>query len=974
MKMKLFCAATMMLVGGLVAKAQFISLGGDPGKIEWKQVESANYRIIFPEGLDSLATVYAVNLEQVRGAVGAGTGFLPNCNYRSKMPVILHPFTSNANGMVSWAPRRMDLYTTPDASSPEATSWPMQLAIHESRHVSQMQLGSSPTFRWLKYPFGELVDGALAAIYGGPVFLEGDAVLAETALTDAGRGRSADFLEYYRVSHTKRDWWQWLYGSQNFYVPNHYALGYLTLAGASSLYGFDVTGNFYKRIRDHHGVSILNLPKTISAASGKGFRKSFDEIMEQFQDRWELNRDDRFPFIQSDPITHNSPKYVKYGPLAALDGKIYSVKSGLETPTSLVCIDGNGRETRIASFRSDVTKLDADSSTGRIYWAEHRNDLRWELRSYSDILFLDSDGYIRSLTHKKRLYNPAVSSVGLIAATEYATDGRSAAVILNSSGEEVRRYCLPDGYQLLETVWNSGELYGSVLSDKGIGIYSIPALDALLPAQKSKISGLREGGQDNILFSSDLNGVTELYSIGIRDREITSVTSTPDGAHDFFLADGMLYYTMPSEGGTNIFNTPEDKLRPLKADFADRYIDATAAYLSSVEKGETDPSPVAIGRSEAYSKWHHLINFHSWMPFYVDYDDISSLSSEDIFQKVGLGATGFFHNELGTASGSVAWHAWDVTGGWRQSGIAKFKYTGLYPVLEARVEVNGSDKVHYSIKTLENGISMRGQKTGKPGLELGLKAYVPLDFSFGGWSVGVIPQLSFNLSNSSFGKYAVDKSFISYAPMSLLRTSVRAYSMMRIPSSCIYPRWGVGVETGYGARPGLSTRFCSTAYAYVYGYVPGILPTHGAKIGMLGAFRASNGTFSQEIVRTAPRGFNSSASAYPGRYPSRAKFSLDYAFPFAPLDWSGMSPIAYLRNFECTAHADFTVFGNQSYTGNLISVGADVCARLGNLLWIPYATRIGVSYNWNGGKDFEAASQSSGTGRNNVSLFLSIDF
>lgn len=82
-------------------------------------------------------------------------------------------------------------------------------------------------------------------------------------------------------------------------------------------------------------------------------------------------------------------------------------------------------------------------------------------------------------------------------------------------------------------------------------------------------------------------------------------------------------------------------------------------------------------------------------------------------------------------------------------------------------------------------------------------------------------------------------------------------------------------------------------------------------------------------------------------YPFQGRLCLDYAFPFAPLDWSGLGPVAYVRNFECTLHGDLSRFWGTGSAQNLSSIGADLCVVLGNLLWVPADTRIGVSYYYN---------------------------
>ena len=205
MKTKEIIISSIFLLCAIVADAQFYNSGTEPFRTRWRQIRTAGYKVIYPEGLDSLAMVYARTLEQTAQVVGNSSGFGPNTSYSRKMPVVLRPFAAYSNGQVVWTPRRMELQTQPDPYSPEPTPWERQLVTHESRHSSQMQFGAAKPFRFWNIITGQLAPGALSAVYPGPAFLEGDAVVAETALSRAGRGRTADFLEYYRVCFADGD-------------------------------------------------------------------------------------------------------------------------------------------------------------------------------------------------------------------------------------------------------------------------------------------------------------------------------------------------------------------------------------------------------------------------------------------------------------------------------------------------------------------------------------------------------------------------------------------------------------------------------------------------------------------------------------------------------------------------------------------------------------------------------------------------
>ena len=135
------------------------------------------------------------------------------------------------------------------------------------------------------------------------------------------------------------------------------------------------------------------------------------------------------------------------------------------------------------------------------------------------------------------------------------------------------------------------------------------------------------------------------------------------------------------------------------------------------------------------------------------------------------------------------------------------------------------------------------------------------------------------------------------------------------------------------------------------------MDTHGIKVTAICQTRF-DGRFADVIVNVLPRGMSGISglqSFLLSRYDSQARLTLDYAMPLLPLDWAGLGPVAYVRNFELTLHADGCLLFNPSdrlgYSSghSLYSAGADLAVRLGNLLWIPYATRIGVSYNYNGG-------------------------
>ena len=119
-----------------------------------------------------------------------------------KTAVILHNRSLLANGYVTWAPRRMEWVVAPPEENLPG-DFLTQLALHEYRHAVQLQNLDRGTTRMLGFMMGEAAVGAVAA-YLPLWFYEGDAVVAETALSESGRGRSADFDRELRTIELER--------------------------------------------------------------------------------------------------------------------------------------------------------------------------------------------------------------------------------------------------------------------------------------------------------------------------------------------------------------------------------------------------------------------------------------------------------------------------------------------------------------------------------------------------------------------------------------------------------------------------------------------------------------------------------------------------------------------------------------------------------------------------------------------------
>ena len=983
------------------ARAQFWSGGADPGGIRWNTLSTDNYKFIYPEGLDSLARVYGRYMEQYRIALALSSGLLPGQGYKSKTPVVLHAFSGESNGSVAWAPKVMEFYTLPDPYDPWPISWEKSLAIHESRHLAQMQAGYGKWFKPLYWLLGELIPGAYAGVYPGPHLLEGDAVVAETSLTATGRGRNADFLNYYMSAFDDgdwRDWYKWRYGSYKNYAPNHYALGYLTVAGARAFYDDPTFMNRYFESTIRHPLRLFHLKKTLRQDTGeKTLRGSGRAIMEKFHQMWNEEAQARAPFTPSVQVSADSDWFVSYeGGTQAEDG-IYIKKSGKLCPPGIVKIGPDGKEEFIEPMSGSTGNLAYDPARRRIYWSETISDIRWDQAATSRIRFLDVDrGKMLDLTRKGRFYNPVPTPDGsMVCAVEYPYEGGTRAVLLDAaSGETLSYMQAPDTLQFVQAIMTpDGMLAVCSVSDGGAALWKVlpgGGLETLLPTLPSSLEILENHGE-SILLRSDRSGVNEIYSLDPRSKELRRLTSVRYGSSEGFYYGNSLYYTSLTRKGRHIYkalSTDSVVVSPMEMH---RY--PVADKLSEQEKvlagGSLplrDTSTVTFTQAKRYRKLPSIFNVHSWiLPVYINVDDVQQTAFDIVNGKASLGATAMFQNLLGTASGSIGW-SWGAAedGGRRHAGHFKLKYSGLYPVIEFSANVGERAAIQYQRQTYTARIDSDGKEDtwredyvsmfyrNKVGFNTYLRMYVPLNFSSGAWNRGLIPQISYAASNDLYDKSEVTMSldgsfgnksypvFSSYkesanVPMQVISTSVSGYLTKKYPSTLPYPKLGIGGEAGFRTRIALSELYPSAVYGYVYGYLPGFAANQGLRLsGMYQHLFDDITVFGENTVNNSPRGLasNSLASSLSSSS-EQLKFTADYAIPLWFGDISVFSPVTYITHFKLKPHFDLSLFSlDKTFDGMLMSGGGDVTVNLANLLWIPYPVEIGVTFDYNFGPAF----------------------
>ena len=1000
-----------------LTSAQFYVTGDDPGKAEWYSVETDHFKIIYPEGADSLAKVYARKIETYRLPVSLTSGYVSGQGDGRKMPVVMHAYNA-ANGSVAWAPKRMDLFTVPSAYSPEPIPWTTMLSVHESRHITQMQFGMTKAMKPFGWFFGEMWNILVSLVYPGISNMEGDAVIMETALTPSGRGRTADFLNYYWVAFDHgdfRSWDKWRFVSQKHNAPNYYSLGYLTLGGFRYLYGcpYFMSDAYHLAARKPYNLGAFYT--TTKKLTGKKFKDAFMEVCDTMYTLWKADAEARKPYIPAEPVTAEPRTYTDYTDNLIVGSDIYSIKKGHTDVPALVRIDSTGREHRISTFAHQAGRPQWSSYFRRLYWSETNADERWSLKSKSEIRFMEEKVKgMHTLKNDGMLHNPAPSpSEGHIAAVRYEIGGRSSADIISGiTGKLISSFAAPDSLQLVEAAWIGNDIYASAISENGYGIYRIMLDDEIkaesgwetvLSPQPVMIKDFSSYG-DILMFTCDRTGVNELYHLDPSSGDLRQMTSTRYGAEDFrYSEDGeWLYFSSQTMKGKRIFRTHSDSLINRKADFGQLHHYHIAEAVTAQEKAAASKhqisgqEKVSISDPVRYRKLPHMFNVHSWAPVYVNVDNIMNMSFGNIWQAASLGVTGIMQNRLSTATGEFGYSAHKDPfneAKWRHSGHARFKYSGLYPVFEVSVDVNDGAARQYSLYAYmvdanSASIEVSSRELPVPYVEGRISTYIPFNFSSGGWFKSIIPELSYRIGNDMFktgysvmafedhvngitrnengeftefqkpvfiGEIKGKNSFRHY-----LTGSLRGYAIQSTPNSCVYPRWGAGFETGAAGGIESSSIMSPMGYAYIYGYLPGILREQGLKLSLITQFKLDKkAPFGQTCVNFLPRGLSSNGSLTSWmavRNTHITRLTADYAIPIYIGDLSIGGSFFSIKRLVLTPHFDSTFFSG----GNLWSAGTSLDLDLHSILTLEWPCTIGVTFSYNGGSAFEQTAQNSG--------------
>lgn len=887
----------------LLIPFSLLSQGQSPNDIKWMEINTDHAQIIFPDEISDQA-IKAANIIDV--LYHANTKTLKS--KPKKVPVILYNQYTISNGFAGLRPRRSVWFSSPSQFSTDlgTTDWYYLLGVHEYRHIVQQAAINKNFTKFLSVVFGQT--GQLMGRYSIPYwFAEGDAICTETALSHGGRGRIPQFEMPFRtmlLNEQIMNYDKAKFGSYKHFVPNFYNLGYVLTSQARVSIGPDI---WDKTI--NHTSKISFWPYAFSRAlkkhSGFNEKQLYNKMMKELKEKWSSE----FSKIETRDVDiinlAGKDSWTRYTEVNYIDentflAKKVSLKSDI---TAFYTIDRNGIETKIKA--TDAGLISASGS--KVVWSRTIPDLRWQVRSYSDVILFDIyANEEKRLTRKQKYFAPAISHDGSkIAVIEYDTKMHSKLIILDSNtGDILKSFDNSENDYLRTPSWNSEDnkiVYtNSNETGTALSILNIETndVDTIIDYTDENI-GRPVFWKNYILYNSPYNGIGNIYAVDINTKQRYQITSVKFGAYNPKVYKNKLTFINYSLEGYDIaeIDLSEENFIPIET--IKKYRFTTAETLQKQEQGKVVLHPDFIPNKQyeikKYKRLRHAFNIHSWgisteYPSSYVLDDLANFRPE-------VGFNIYTANMLNTVYSSIN-IGYDLNEETFSSGISVI-FSKYYP----EISVSGGWYERY--RTTELGVDDWIEWKAETGIN------IPLNFSrgiyFRGADIGV--KYSFTKIDDKLRSARYTSEFTGGEHHSI-RYTASAFNFRKQANQDINPKYGQFVYITYSDIPGDQTYEGFQLSAYTSLYFPSLFKHHS--INLRAGYEKQRDVYDQDIyLFSTPQSF---ARGY--NFPANDELyslKLNYSMPIWYPDLN-IGPFIYFKRLRGNLFYDLASFNVLGYS------------------------------------------------------------
>lgn len=889
-----------------LSDAQYFQTGQDPASLKWRQINTENFQIIYPDYYETQAQSLAKIMETVYKKGGETLKYQPK-----KISIILHTQTVKSNGLVAWAPKRAEFYTIPHQDI-YAQNWIEQLAIHEFRHVVQIDKVNSEIPKIIKILLGEqgtaLVFGAFLPWW----FIEGDAVVTETALSNSGRGRYPSFLIEHKALAVEKENYKYdkaYNGSFKDFVPDHYELGYYLVGKSREKYGTDLWNSVLNRVGSKP-FSFTPFNKAIKEKTGLNKVQLYKSVFDSLRNEW-IAEDSKYRKPDFEVVSKNNRTYANYKYNHWLnDSTIVSYKTALNEIPSFVEINKNGTEKKLL-FPGVIFNESVNYRDEWVVWSEQIPNPRWQHSGKSLIkLFNIKTSETKTLNTEFTAFAPSISiDKSKIAMVESNFSSEYfISVYRISDGKLLHRFQTQSNNYFFSPDWlNQNEIIAIMLDSSGKRIIKINLEnnhhEIILNRDLGELKNLKVI-KNNIYFIGSYTGKNNMYRFNVDEKSIYQVSDSRFGVESpAFSADGTVLLSDYTSNGFRLIKFQAQNIIEINVSETEKKEFELAEKLANQDAGVIDFvfSDTVKFNSEKYGKFSHLFNFHSWAPAAVD------ANSYEITPGISL----LSQNKLGTALLNLG-YKWNIT---EKTGdfYGKYTFKGWYPVFDFELN-SGKSASEYAV--IEQTKNSSGEIVKQDTVlkrftwyesNFGADVRIPLDFSRGKFNRFFQPEIKYDFTYYKHDTSTPEK-FYSGNFQSI---TYRLYyqHLLRKSTQDVFPDFGIIADGIYRYSPFGETDLGSLILGQSYLYLPGLMRNHGIRFYAGAQEKKSKGSVGFSDAIRYPRGW--------GKINTNQMFSFasDYKFPVFYPEWS-LGGLVYLQRVNASIFADYA-----NLTGNIYKNG-----------------------------------------------------
>jgi len=940
----------LLLLAATITKAQ--EFGGNPPSIKWKQIDMPAAKVIFPVGLDSAALRVANIIRRMNGAIQPTIGFK-----QRQVSILLQNQTTIANAYVGLAPFRSEFYLTPEQNSFDvgSLSWPEQLAIHEFRHVQQYNNFNVGLSHAMKVLFGEGGQALANDIAIPNWFFEGDAVFNETHVSEQGRGRLPWFFNGFRALWADGRDYSYMKirnGSYLDYTPDWYPLGYMLVAYGREKYGDD----FWKKVTHDAAAykgGFYPFQRAIKKCSGQKFEQFRSDGLNHFKQRFDKQASYTTPdsIKRKNRIASGITVFTKHFnadyefPVFVDDSTLIYMKSTYDHIPVFVINKGN-IEKRIAA-RSVSTDTYFAYHDGKIVYAAYRRDLRWNYRDYSELMLLDvNTGKEHRLTKNTKYFSPDFSPDGkTIAAVQEAPNGKCDIHLLGAADGKLISI-VPNKENLFYTYpkfYDNDHLIAAVRTPKGQ--MSLDLIDIktgenkyLLPFSYQPIA-FPQIKNDTVYFSASSGIDDRIFALSLKNNKLFEL--------DNYNVNGSIGNYQPAIGNNKFawvgftavgyrLNVADKKNLQWSAVDAVQVRDGLGDFGISALKRDSATDLLARVKNDTlpvtkYRKSHHLVNFHSLIPNFVDPNYTLALEGENVLNTL-QSELSFTYN--------------------RDEGYNEFGFDAIYGALFPYIS-GGAD---YTIgrRGYHNGSNVYWNETNlHTGFEL------PFNLSAGKNLTSLAAGSDVYYTKSTFQQPY--RSMFADRSYTYVNNFISFSNSIQQAKQNIYPRLAQSIFLNYkSAISGISADQFLASGSF---YFPGFMINHNLVINL--AYQQKNKNSVIDFSNDFPfsRGYQAE-NLY-----KMDKAGINYHLPIAYPD-AGFANTFYLLRIRGNAFYDYTYATDfysdgRAFKGTFRSTGAEV--YFDSKLFNEGSISFGFRYSYLIDRDFFG-----GSGRNRFEIIVPV--